>query len=100
LIKNNFISKYIFTTNLKINVLIQIILRLLNNISETEDYVPIIGSFTKKANKPVAILKASKDIVENGIGNIFEKASFVWNFGKKYKGIENIRKQYNQYKAL
>ncbi|XP_060852260.1 uncharacterized protein LOC132930407 isoform X2 [Rhopalosiphum padi] len=48
---------------------------------QEEDYVPIIGAFTKRANKSVAIIKASKDIVENAIGGIFGRASSLWNFG-------------------
>ncbi|XP_026817788.1 uncharacterized protein LOC113556825 [Rhopalosiphum maidis] len=48
---------------------------------QEEGYVPIIGAYTKSANKPVAIIRASKDIVENAIGSIFERASSLWHFG-------------------
>uniref|UniRef100_A0A2S2PEQ5 Uncharacterized protein n=1 Tax=Schizaphis graminum TaxID=13262 RepID=A0A2S2PEQ5_SCHGA len=48
---------------------------------QEEGYVPIIGNFTKRANKSVAIIKASKDIVENAIGGIIGRASSFWHFG-------------------
>ncbi|XP_025202014.1 uncharacterized protein LOC112599355 [Melanaphis sacchari] len=51
--------------------------------NQDEGYVPIIGAFTKNANKPVAIIKASKVVVENAIGGIFRSVSSIWNFGKK-----------------
>ncbi|CAI6366837.1 unnamed protein product [Macrosiphum euphorbiae] len=53
-----------------------------------EDYVPIIGTFTQRANKPVALLKASKNIVGKTFGSIFGKASSLWSStssGKKNK---------------
>lgn len=72
--------------------LILIILSIFNNISEDEDYVPIIGTFIKKANKPVALLKASKHIVGNTFGSIFGKASSLWSSTssskKNKKGIK------------
>jgi len=77
-----------FIQNLKF--LIQIILCILNNISENKNYVLIFGSFTEVADKPVAFLKASKSIVANTIGGMFGKASSIWSWGKNDKGIVDI----------
>lgn len=61
---------------------------IFNNISEDKNYVPIIGSYTKRANKPVAFLTASKDIVGDTFGSVFGKASSLWRSSKKDKGIK------------
>jgi len=82
--------------------LILIIWCIFNNILEHENYEPIIGAFTKSINKPVALLKASRDIARNTLSSLFGKASSLWGSSKKNKGIKenslsNI-KHHNKFK--
>lgn len=59
----------------------------MKNVPEEENYVPIIGHYTKIANKPVALLKASRDIVGSTFGNMFGRAKSFWSSRKNDQGI-------------
>ncbi|XP_029346879.1 uncharacterized protein LOC100159932 isoform X1 [Acyrthosiphon pisum] len=89
-IQNNVVLPAKAFAQTSINTLREPVGNMISNVQQTyadelakseqdENYVPIIGSFTKRANKPVALLKASKDIVGNTFGSIFGKASSLWN---------------------
>lgn len=54
----------------------------LERADQDENYVPIIGAFTKKINKPVALIKASRNLFGDAIGGLQKTASSIWNFGK------------------
>ncbi|KAF0770906.1 Uncharacterized protein FWK35_00018036 [Aphis craccivora] len=54
----------------------------LERADHDENYVPIIGAFTKKINKPVALVKASRNLFGDAMGGLQKTASSIWNFGK------------------
>lgn len=95
--KITFYQKHIFTVNINFKFLFQVNLSTIlkckiNNILDDENYVPIIGAFTKKINKPVALVKASRNLFGDAMGGLQKTASSIWNFGKD-EGTEKRKKK-------
>ncbi|KAE9542984.1 hypothetical protein AGLY_002895 [Aphis glycines] len=61
----------------------------LEKADQDENYVPIISAYTKKINKPVALVRASRHIIGDAMEGIQKTASTIWNFGKDEEKTTN-----------